>query len=145
MVGLAEPVAGPAVLPIHDQAVVDCDCGEGWQDPGVVHRDPTAFGVEVEQRPGVGAGDVDPVQPAGDPPTGLVEVSHLSGGQLLADDGQEPLQAGGCVGEQGGRPARRDRRPECLLQAFGGAVHGQVLMAQQIRPERGDTRSLTPR
>jgi len=55
----------------------------------VRHRDLTVLGVEVEQRPGAGAGEVDPVQPARDPPAALIEVRHLSSGELLAGDGQE--------------------------------------------------------
>lgn len=98
MVGVAEPVAGLVVLPIDNQAVVDRDSGEGREDPGAVHRDPTAFGVEVEQRPGAGAGDVDPVQPARDPSAGLIEMRHLSSGELLPGDARNPSSRAAALG-----------------------------------------------
>ena len=85
------------------------------------------------------------VQPAGDPTTGLVEVRDLRGGELLAGDGQEPLQTGGRVREQRGQPARGDRGAERFLQALRGAFHRQVLAAQQIHREGRDARAVTGR
>jgi hypothetical protein len=76
VVGVAHTMQGLVVLAVGAEPVVDCDARERRQDPGRVHRDPTASAIEVEQRPGVVAGDVDPVRPARDPAAGLVEVRH---------------------------------------------------------------------
>ena len=81
---------GLVVLAVDHQAVMDRDAGEGGQDPGGVHRDPATCCVQVEQRPGGGAGDVDPVQPPGHPATGLIEVRDRRCGELLPSDREEP-------------------------------------------------------
>ena len=77
----------------------------------------------MQQRPGVVAGHVDPVQPSRDPATGLIEVRDAGRGELLSGDRQEPLQAGCCVGEQRREPPGGHRRAEGFFQAFGGAFH----------------------
>ena len=81
---------GLVVLAVDRQSVMDRNAGEGGQDPGGVHRDPTALGVQVEQRPRLGAGDVNPVQSAGDPAAGLIEVQGRRRGELLPSDREEP-------------------------------------------------------
>ena len=110
---------------------MDRDAPEVREDPSGVHRDPTALAVEVKKRPGVVAGHVDPMQPASDPATGLVEVRDAGRGELLPGGRQEPIQASGCVRQQRGQPPGGDRRAEGFLQALGGAFHRQVLAAQQ--------------
>ena len=89
---------GLVVLAVEGQAVVDRGTTKSREDPAGVHRDPAAFAIEVQQRPGVVAGDVDPVQPSRDPTAGLIEVRNAGCGELLAGDREEPIQTSGCVG-----------------------------------------------
>ena len=98
----------------------------------------------VERVP-VGAGHMDPPQLAVDPAAGLIEMRDLRLGEFLAQQGQEPLQALGCGRQQRGQVAGRDRRPEAVRQALGGAFHRQVLPGLQIHPEGRDARAVAGR
>ncbi len=54
--------------------------------------------VQVKQRPCIGAGDVDRVQPVGKPTTGLTGVRDLGRRELFPGDRQEPIQAAAATG-----------------------------------------------
>ena len=82
---------------------------------------------------------MDPVQPSRHPGAGLVKVRHRRGGELIADGGQEPIQPGCTLGQDGGQRAGRHRRPEHIGQQLRGPVDRQVLVDAQLTHQRART------
>jgi len=79
---------------------------------------------------------VDPVQPARQPGAGLVEVRHRGGGQLVADGGQEAVQPGCTLGENGGQGAGGHACAQHVGQQLRGPVDRQMLVHAQIAHQR---------
>jgi hypothetical protein len=79
---------------------------------------------------------VDPVQPSRHPGAGLVEVRHRGGGELVADGGQEAVQPGCTLGEDGGQGAGGQRRAEHIGQQLRGPVYRQMLVHAQLAHQR---------
>jgi hypothetical protein len=79
---------------------------------------------------------VDPVQPARHSGAGLVEVRHRGGGELVADGGQEAVQPGCPLGENGGHGAGGHACAEHVGQQLRGPVHRQVLVHTQVAHQR---------
>jgi hypothetical protein len=117
------------------------DPGESGQHPGGVDRLRAAFAMaEQAGEPGAG-GDVQPVQPAGHPQSGLVQVQHLRVGQRGAGGGGERCQPGRGPARPGRHRAGRHRGAEQLGQQSGGALDRQVLAQAQIH---GDAAACGP-
>jgi hypothetical protein len=79
---------------------------------------------------------VNPVQPARDPGTGLVEVHHRRAGQPRAHDLDEPGQPGRALGHHTGQRPGGQRRTEHVAQQLRGPIQRQVLVHQQVAHQR---------
>jgi hypothetical protein len=127
--------------------------------PRVAHRGPGERGQHAHRLDGVlpaapvhheqgvfaGAGAVHPVQRTRHPEPGLVEPSHLAGGDGLLDPRQEAVQPpGGAGGERGGR-ARRQWDAKQLSQRLRGPLLRQELAGIQVHDDRGDPRAILHR
>src|SRR5674476_1332633 len=100
--GVAQAVGGLVVLAVDHQAVMAGDALERREDSRGVHRDPAPFGVQVEQRAGVGGVDMYRVQPARGPAAGLMEVRDLWRRGLLPSYREVPIGTSRCVRQQWG-------------------------------------------
>ena len=88
---------------------------------------------------------MDPVQPARHPGAGLIEVGHRRGGELVADGGQEAVQPGCTLGQDGGQGAGGQRRTQHVGQQLRGPVHRQMLVHAQIAHQRPHPRPIAGR
>jgi hypothetical protein len=88
---------------------------------------------------------VDPVQPAGHPGAGLVEVGHRRGRQPRAHDLGEPVQSPRALGHHRGQGAGGHRRAEHVGQQLRGPVDRQVLVHAQVAHQRAHPRPVAGR
>ena len=86
-----------------------------------------------------------PVQPAGDPSPGLVEVDRWGVLQLLSRSVQEEPEATCCFLNHRGERAGRHVDAEHVVKELCHAVIGEVLVDRQVASERPDPGSVTTR
>jgi hypothetical protein len=141
----AQRVGGLVVAPVRRPAVVHRHPPEPWQHPGGLHRVRAALGVHREPAQQLGRRRVDPVQPAGDPGAGLVEMGDLGGGELRTDRLGEPAQPRRALGQHRGQRAAGHARAQHLRQQLTGPLHRQVLPGQQVAAQRADPRPIARR
>jgi hypothetical protein len=138
-------MGGLLVAAIGRPAVVHRHALEAGQHPGPVHRLPASLGVHGEQAEPVGAGRVQPVQPARHPGAGLVEVGHRRGRQLCAHRVDEAVQPVGALGQDRGHGAAGHLGADQVGQRLGGALNRQVLLAVQVGDRGADPRTVAGR
>jgi hypothetical protein len=88
---------------------------------------------------------MQPLRLAADPEAGLVHVLDGRGGDAVAHDGDELLQAGCAAAADPGDGRSNDPDAEQIGHGLGQAVFGQQLIMQQIDHERRDARAILHR
>jgi len=135
---VAQAVLTAGVVAIRRPAVVDRDTLEVGQHVGVIDRfapAPLVGGVAGER---LGAGTVNPPQPAGDPGAGLIEMRDGRVGEQRAQTLVKVAQPGSRGGDPLAQRPGRDRRPDQISQRLARPVIRQVLKDVQVHPERAD-------
>jgi hypothetical protein len=88
---------------------------------------------------------VDPPEPTVDPPARLVEMRHLGVDQLRAELLKELLQTLRALGDERLQRRDRDRHASPVGEDLGRTLVGQVLIGDQVDPQRPDPRAIADR
>jgi hypothetical protein len=124
---------------------MDGDAAHLRNDAEILHGNSPAPLVAVEEGQQAIGGVVHPVQPAGDPSPGLVEVDRWGVLQLLSRSVQEEPEATSCFLNHRGERAGRHVDAEHVVKELCHAVIGEVLVDRQVASERPDPGSVTTR
>lgn len=142
---VAQGVIDVGVAAVRLKAVVNCDPAKAGQDPGMVQAVVAAFVVQRVVGQPVGARREQPSQPAVGTRPGFVEVRNRRGDDLGMDLIKERLQVLRALGHERCQRPRRDRLADPVAEQLRRASVGQVLVGDQVQPQRPDPRPVLRR